>query len=600
MTQIHSLENSSARTTVDLIRGSIAIHTSGTALKFKVADTWVSTSWTELGQSIDACATALDSIGILNGDMVAIISENEPAWLISDTAIVTIGACTVGIYPTLPPAQIAYILKDCGAKAIFVQDTKQREKVLSIQDQCPKLKHVIQFHVPSGNEHITSFDAFLAPHLDAPRFVSRATEDGVAVLIYTSGTTGEPKGAMLTHNNLVSNAKSTYMHLVNESKFIGPGDVFLSFLPLAHSFERIIHLLALSSGAATVYSGGVRNLMDEMQTQHPTIMGCVPRVYESIQEKIIATAAAQPERNQKLFNEMLAVGKQVVNARQNGQNVGPILALRHKVLDSLVAERIRTKFGGAWRFLISGGAALNPETARFFHALGFNMLEGYGLTETSPVISINSPNNPKIGSVGTVISGGEIRIAKDGEVCYRGENVMKGYYNNLAATQAMIDEAGWLYTGDIGTYIDGYLKITDRKKDIVVLTNGKNVSPLPIESALKESPYIAEVVLLGDKQNVCTALIIPLFDRCIAWGKEQSLTISSADEVIQSPEIKKMIKGEIDRLSGGLADFEKIRKFTLLNTTFTIDGGELTPTLKIKRRVIYQKFASEIATLRGE
>jgi long-chain acyl-CoA synthetase len=405
---------------------------------------------------------------------------------------------------------------------------------------------------------------------------------------------------MLTHRNLVSNAKATYKHLVVGESVVGPDDTFLSFLPLAHSFERMIHLLALAAGSTVVYSHGVRTLMDEMATQKPTIMGCVPRVYESIQEKLMETAAKGPEKNRKLFEETIAVGKKMLEYRQAGKVPGIVTSIKHMVLDKLVAEKVRQKFGGQWRIWISGGAALNPDTARFFIALGFNLLEGYGLTETSPVISVNPIGKQKIGTVGTVIEGGEIMIAADGEICYRGANVMKGYFNNPQATGDMIDSHGWLHTGDIGTYEDGYLKITDRKKDIIVLANGKNVSPTPIESSIKESPFIQEIVLLGDKQNVCSALVIPNVDRCIAWAKEQGFDLADGDAVIASTEIKKLIKSEIDKYSTWLADFEKIRRFTLLNTTFSIDGGELTPTMKVKRRVINQKFAAEISALFGD
>jgi long-chain acyl-CoA synthetase len=362
----------------------------------------------------------------------------------------------------------------------------------------------------------------------------------------------------------------------------------------------MIHLLALAAGSIVVFSHGVRSLLDEMATQKPTIMGCVPRVYESIQEKLMETAAKGPEKNRKLFDETIAVGKKMLEYRQAGKVPGIVTATKHLVLDKLVAEKVRQKFGGQWRFWISGGAALNPDTARFFIALGFNLLEGYGLTETSPVISINPVGKQKVGTVGTVIEGGEILIAADGEICYRGENVMKGYFNNPMATGDMIDSNGWLHTGDIGTYEGGYLKITDRKKDIIVLANGKNVSPSPIEAAIKESPYIQEIVLLGDKQNVCSALVIPNIDRCITWAGEQGVTLADGDAVSASPEVKKLIKSEIDKYSNWLADFEKIRRFTLLNTTFSIDGGELTPTMKVKRRVINQKFAAEISALFGD
>ena len=600
MTETFNPDTSTATTTVALVRDTIRRQPNACALTYKVGKEWTETTWKQIGEQSNAASLALKAAGIAPGDKVAILSENEPKWLLADLAVVTLGAATVGIYPTLPSQQVSFILRNCGAKAIFVQDKKQLAKVMSIQNECPDLATVVVFADADATETVPAFTAFTAPFAGQPELLVAATPDDVAVLIYTSGTTGDPKGAMLTHRNLVSNAKATYKHLVVGDAVVGPDDTFLSFLPLAHSFERMIHLLALAAGSKVVYSHGVRTLMDEMATQKPTIMGCVPRVYESIQEKLMETAAKGPEKNRKLFDETIAVGKKMLEYRQAGKVPGIVTATKHLVLDKLVAEKVRQKFGGQWRFWISGGAALNPDTARFFIALGFNLLEGYGLTETSPVISINPVGKQKVGTVGTVIEGGEILIAADGEICYRGENVMKGYFNNPIATGDMIDSNGWLHTGDIGTYEGGYLKITDRKKDIIVLANGKNVSPSPIEAAIKESPYIQEIVLLGDKQNVCSALVIPNIDRCITWAGEQGVTLADGDALIASPEVKKLIKSEIDKYSNWLADFEKIRRFTLLSTTFSIDGGELTPTMKVKRRVINQKFAAEISALFGD
>ncbi len=588
-------------TTVELFRAAALRRDGAEALLWREGKEWRSLSWAQTAQRVDALAAALAKRGFVAGDRIGIVSENQPNWAIADLANATLGITTVGIYPTLPPPQIEFILRDCGARAIFVQDAKQLAKVVAVRGNVPTLEAIFLLEGDDTGETAVPIAALFAEGADLPGPRPEVDPESVACLIYTSGTTGDPKGAMLTHRNLVDNCVNSLAHFRNGNVGISDSDTFLSFLPLAHSFERIIHLFALSAGARIAYSQGARTLMDEMATIRPTVMGCVPRVFEAMQERILDSASKQPEKRRKLFEAALAAGRAMVDARQAGRSAGVFAALRHAVLDHLVLSKLRARFGGNWRFFISGGAALNPETARFFHSLGFPLLEGYGLTETSPVISVNPAPRPKIGTVGTVIPGGEVRIAEDGEVLYRGRNVMKGYFGNEQATRDMIDADGWLHTGDIGAPDDdGDLRITDRKKDIIVLANGKNVSPLPIESTLKASPWLQEVVLIGDKQNTITALVVPSMDKLSEWANTEGLAFTDHDALIALPEAKRRIKQEIDAHSKALADFEKIKRFTLINATFTIDGGELTPTLKIKRKVITQKFAKEIGEMRGD
>ena len=596
-----SISLPTADTTAGLFRESVARNPNGEALFWKEGKEWKSLTWQTFSDRVDAVAAALAARGFQAGDRIAIVSENQPNWIIADLANATLGITTVGIYPTLPPPQIAYIVNDCGARAVFVQDAKQLAKVLEARQETPTLEQIFLLEGDDPSGEALPIAVLFAEGADKPAPRPTIDPESVACLIYTSGTTGDPKGAMLTHRNLSDNCIRSLEHFRNGNVGIQPDDRFLSFLPLAHSFERIIHLFALSAGASIVYSQGARTLLDEMSAMRPSIMGCVPRVFEAMQERILDNISKAPEKKRELAEKALAAGRAVVDARQSGKSPGLLVSIEHKVLDKLVLEKIRARFGGNWRFFISGGAALNPETARFFHSLGFVLLEGYGLTETSPVISVNPAQRPKIGTVGTVIPGGEVKIAPDGEVCYRGRNVMKGYFGNEQATRDMIDADGWLHTGDIGTLdADGYLKITDRKKDIIVLANGKNVSPLPIESTLKASPMLQEVVLIGDKQNVITALVVPNLERLGEWAKEAGLDASNPDTLIATPEAKKRIRQEIDAYSKALADFEKIKRFTLINAVFSIDGGELTPTLKIKRKVVSQKFAAQIAAMRGE
>ncbi|MBC8141781.1 MAG: AMP-binding protein, partial [Armatimonadetes bacterium] len=379
-------------------------------------------------------------------------------------------------------------------------------------------------------------------------------------------------------------------------------DTFLSFLPLCHVFERTTgYYLVLAVGGTIAYSEGVRTLLDDMATAKPTIMVCVPRVYESFADRIKGAVEKEPEAKQKVFNEALTAGREYAEKKRETGHAGPIAWAKHVAFDKLVYSTLREKFGGAMRFFVAGGAALDPEVARFFEAFGLPIVEGYGMTEASPVMAVNPNRRVKIGTVGIVLPRAEVRIAGDGEILFKGANIMRGYWKNDTATAEVIDAEGWLHTGDIGVLDDeGYLKITDRKKDIIVLANGKNVAPQPIEQILKQSPFISEIVLIGDKQNVVTALIVPNRDKLKEWATGEGLSFTTDDELLSLPQTVKKIKGEIDTHKDRFADYERVKKFALLNATFSVDGGELTPTLKIKRKVVLAKYAKEVAAMRGD
>jgi long-chain acyl-CoA synthetase len=569
---------------------------------------WHVITYQELSEKVIKMASGLRALGLERGDRISILSENCPEWAITDLAAQTLGAITVPIYPTLPSQQAIYILQNSGAKIIYVQDKKQFDKIAPHRADLPELKHVLLLEtekVAEGSGEFTPFaDVAATPAQDLTAHWKQIQPEDVASLVYTSGTTGDPKGAMLMHRNFVSNALAAQAHCVQYGTPLSEKDVWLSFLPLSHIYERLGgYYLPLSVGAEIAYSRGARHLMEDFTTIQPTLMVCVPRMYEMIQERILDGVTKLPENKQKITNAALALGREAVEKRIAGKSLGFLTEIKWALYDQLVFKNLRTRFGGRLRFVITGGAALPPETGKFFLSFDINICEGYGMTESSPLITVNLPKMMRFGTVGKPAPGVEVKIAPDGEICCRGDLVMKGYWNNPEATKAMIDEENWLHTGDIGVLdADGYLKITDRKKDIIVLANGKNVAPQPIEGVLKRSPFINEIVLIGEKQSIITALVIPNMDKLSDWASSEGLEINTKDKevLIAHPKIKDKIKAEIAANSTALADFEKIKKFTLLNATFSIESGELTPTLKIKRKIIMQKYEKEIAEMRGD
>ena len=601
-------------TTINAIfQETVAKHGPKTALKYKAGskEPYKDISYAELAGQVEQLASGLAALGIQKGDRVALLSENRPEWAVTDLAALALGAVIVPLYPTLPAPQVAYIVKNSGANTLVVSDSKQLKKALAARKELPELRHLIVMDADAAPDDasVLTFNSVLERGVATPLGADRYAEtwkavrpDDVASIVYTSGTTGDPKGAQLTHGNFTFDIDAALSHFRRAGQDVTVDDTFLSFLPVCHVFERTTgYYLPLRAGATIGYAEGVFQLVGNMAEVKPTLMVNVPRVYEAMQDKILEQVSKAPPKKQAIFNKALAAGRAYAEKKRTGNGlIGPILAIQHALFERLVFSKMRERFGGRLRFFVSGGAALGAETARFFEAIGLPVMEGYGMTEASPVIAVNPNRRPKIGTVGIALPGVEVKIAADGEILARGPNIMKGYWNNDQATAEMVDGEGWLHTGDVGILDEeGYLKITDRKKDILVLANGKNVAPQPIEAALKGSPFLSEIVLIGDKQNVVTALVLPAKEKLREWARAEGLTYPDDESLLASSEVRKKIKSEIDAHSGHLADFEKIKKFTVLNATFSVDGGEMTPTLKVKRKVVAQKYASEIAAMAG-
>jgi long-chain acyl-CoA synthetase len=574
-------------------------------LLYRAREGWRGVSSRELRTAVEETSAGLALLGVAAGERVAILSENRPEWAIADLAALCAGAVDVPVYTTLTPAQVAYILKDSGAKVAFVSTPALAGKIAEIRSQAPLLEQVIRF-APEPIPDTISLDDLRARGREAlagdgesvRRRAGTVKGEDVATLIYTSGTTGEPKGVMLTHRNLTSNVLAAKKAI----PAVGPDDVALSFLPLCHSFERTAgYYFMLHAGATIAYAESVEKVPENMQEVRPTIMCSVPRLYEKMYARVNEKVAADPPLRQSIFRWAIGVGREAFRHRVAGTEPGAGLRLRLALADKLVFSKIKTRTGGRLRLFVSGGAPLAREIAEFFGAAGLLICEGYGLTETSPVISCNRPDRLKPGTVGHPLDGVEVRIAEDGEILTRGPHVMKGYYNRPEATRETIDPDGWLHTGDIGHLdADGFLVITDRKKELIVTSGGKNIAPQPIENRLKTNRFFTEVVMIGDKRNFPTALVVPSFEALEAWARERGLPVDDRAALVARPEVEAHYLSLIAELTTDLAQYEKIKKVAVLPAEFSQETGELTPTLKVKRRVIAEKYRAVIDRLYRE
>ena len=588
-----------AKTLVEMFQDVVKKHGQKTALMRKEGGEFKGFSYQEFGERVKNFALGLASLGITHSDRIALMSENRPEWAISDFAILSLGATNVPIYPTITPQQIEYILKDSGSRMIIVSTPDLLNKVIEIFDNLPALQKVIFMDDGKApNEYMLKFDQLSDMgkkfDKDHPGFFENAIKkvmpEDLCGIIYTSGTTGSPKGVMLSHDNLLSNVKAS-----RSVVRIDETDSLLSFLPLCHSFERMAgHFLAISAGATIAYAESVETVSDNLGEVKPTLMTSVPRLFEKIYGRVIENANAGSPIKKKIFWWAMKTGEKYVAAKYKGKISGG-LNFKYKLATKLVFSKLHQRVGGRLRFFVSGGAPLPKEIAEFFYKAGILILEGYGLTETSPVITVNREEQFKFGSVGPAVPGVEVKIAADGEVLTRGPHVMKGYYKNPEATAETIDSDGWLYTGDIGIMDqDGMLYITDRKKNIIVTSGGKNVTPATIENLLITSPFIEQTMVIGDKRNFLTALIVPSFPALKKFADDNGISYSDVKELLTNEKVYQAVDADVQKLTKDLARFEQLKKFTLLDKEFSIAEGELTPTLKVKRKVVAEKYADII------
>lgn len=571
------------------------------ALLYKVGGVWEPTGHRAILERVRRTALGLAKLGIVAQDRVGLLSENRPEWLIADYACLCSSVTDVPIYPTLPAEQIPYILNDSGARAIFVSTPEQARKVASIRSEAPQLQWIIGFAATTDDGcdlTLADVEALGAAEDGTERATAfrqqalSASPDQLVTLIYTSGTTGNPKGVMLTQDNLYSNVQAT-----RESVQVSTTDLALSFLPLSHIFERMGDYFLFANGVRIAYAESIDTVPVNMSEVKPSLMMSVPRLYEKIYARVLENAVASGGLKARIFFWAKGVGERWTDEKLAGREPTGLLGLQYAVADRLVFSKLRERVGGNLRFFISGGAPLSPDIAKFFYSAGLIILEGYGLTETSPVIAANTLEAYRLGSVGRPIAGVEVRIASDGEILTRGPHVMRGYYNNEVATREAITADGWFHTGDIGVLEGGFLRITDRKKDIIVTAGGKNIAPQPIENLLKTNKYVSQAVMIGDKRKFPVVLIVPNWDQLEKWAASQNIVWTSRAELMAMPTINAKMEKEVKEPLKGLASYEMPKKIALLEHDFTVERGEMTPTLKVKRRVIDRSYQALIDSL---
>ncbi|HTR82160.1 MAG TPA: long-chain fatty acid--CoA ligase [Bacteroidota bacterium] len=567
-------------------------------LMYKVDKQYRGISYSQLRERVEHFALGLSSLGVKKGDMVAIISENRPEWVIADLGIIALGGVDVPIYPTLTAKQIEFIFNDARISAAIVSNQSQLNKVLKIKNNVKSLRTIVIMTEKSEMEtedFVTGISRVYQLGKETERdkggiieeSTARTKPDDLLTIIYTSGTTGNPKGVMLSHDNLVSNMKAS------ASIFpFTPDDVFLSFLPLCHSFERMGgYYTAMSCGATIAYAESPETVRDNLLEIHPTVVTTVPRLFERIQSRLQKQIDSSSASKQKIFYWAVKVGREYVASKKR-RIVSPVLKAQYAIADLLVFQKLKERTGGRMRFFVSGGAALPRELGEFFEAVGITIIEGYGLTETAPVLCANRIDDYRFGTVGKPIPGVSMKIAEDGEILAKGPNIMLGYFNNKKATEEVIDKDGWFHTGDIGVFdAHGMLMITDRKKHLFVSSGGKNIAPQPIENLFLQSKYIDQFVLIGDKRMFLSALIVPDFDAIQEYADRNKIPYDSSSDLAKNPIIYSIIEKDIQTLQKDLANFERVRKFVLLDRQFSVEEGEITPTLKIKRKIVEERFA---------
>ena len=560
---------------------------------------WSRISYREVLRITRAAAGGLRALGVERGAAAAILSANRPEWAIADYACLCAGVRDVPVYPSLTAPQIAYILRDSGARAVFAEDEAQLAKLMEIRDECPEVRRIIVFDPPAElPEGVIAWSEFL--RLDPDGLSERefreealaAGPESVATILYTSGTTGDPKGVLLTHGNIGSNVRVCRTLLP-----ITDSDTTLNFLPLSHIFQRMVDYLFFNVGATIAYARDMTTVAEDLRIIRPTVAVSVPRLYERVYNKVTGATGIK----KLLVGWAMSVGLAHADAVLKGRTPGWWTRVRASLADKLVFGKLRAGVGGRLRFFVSGGAPLSPDINKFFFAAGLRILEGYGLTETSPVTNVNTFENFRIGTVGKAVPDTEIRIAADGEIRIRGPQVMKGYFNQPEATAEVIDEEGWFSTGDIGEIDeDGFLRITDRKKDIIVTAGGKNIAPQPIENRLKLDPYIAEAVMVGDRRPFPSVLVVPDLEQLGEWARASEIDAGDPAALLGDARCQEFLGGRVREALGALASFETPKKIAFLRAEFTIEDGTLTPTQKVRRRNVEERYHELIESLYDE
>ena len=575
-------------------------------LRYKRGGEWRSLTFGEAARRVRELALGLYSLGLRRGEKAAIWSENRPEWNISDLACLAVGVADVPIYTTQARSQVEYILADSGARAIFVSSPFLGEAV-ALKGRVPGLEWIITFDESSHNdleglisiqEVVSRGRALYGSEPDLFDSLWRgAKADDLATLLYTSGTTGDPKGVMLTHKNLTANTMNSCRWLGLE----GREDIALTYLPFSHIFERAVWYIYMKTGAVIAYAESIETVSKNLLEIRPTAMTSVPRMFEKIYARIMERGISAGFPRKQIFFWAMRIGRKWAERKDKGEGAGPILALQHKFADKLVFKKWREAVGGRIRTFISGGAPLAPEIAYLFSAAGLTILQGYGLTETSPSISCNTEARNRVGTVGPVMDGVSVKIAEDGEILVKGDTIMKGYYNRNDANREAFTEDGWFRTGDIGHIDeDGYLAITDRKKDLIKTSGGKYIAPQKIESLIKSSRFVSQVIVIGNARRFVSALIYPNMELLHDYAKHKGIAFKDDPELISHPQVIDLIYRQVAKYTDELARYEQVKKVALLEREPSIESGELTPTLKPRRSVIEHRYKAMIDRLYEE
>jgi long-chain acyl-CoA synthetase len=562
---------------------------------------WSSLTWQDTKDRVWAIGAGLISLGVEPEERVAIASSTRIEWILADLAINSIGAATTTIYPTTTADDVAYILSDSQSKVVIAEDEEQAAKVLGGRDTLPDLVKIVILDGSVDDEFVMTLSeleeqgrSLLADRPSAvDETLATVTPETLATLVYTSGTTGRPKGVRLVNDNWTYEAQA-----IDELQILGPDDVQYLWLPLSHVFGKVLEVIQMRIGFATAVDGNLDRIVDNLSEVKPTFMAGAPRIFEKVRARVTAVAHSEGGAKAKIFDWAFGVGHRVSELRQAGKQPSGLLSLQHKLADTLVFSKVKARMGGNIRFFISGSAKLSREVGQWFDAAGLVVLEGYGLTETSAGTFVNVPHDNRIGTVGPPMPGTEVAIADDGEILLRGPGNMRGYHRLEQATSEVLDDDGWLHTGDIGEVEAGYLRVTDRKKDLIKTSGGKYVAPQKIEVIFKAvSPHANEIIVHGDGRNYCTALITLDEEAIIEWAGQNDLASATYSDLMVSARVRELVQSQIDDLNARLERWETIKKFEILPNMLTIEEGEITPSLKVRRKTVEQKYMDVLDTM---